>query len=140
MSSLPEHLFVADDGNLYDTRDPNWSSHPLRTRYFGAGQEIRTLTDFKAALRYGQYTQLGGYPMYFVVSDGEPLSFEAARENFRQIADSIAHRHNDGWRIVGLDVNYEDEDLVCAHTGKRIPSAYGETVVEDDNRSEIPSV
>ncbi len=129
MSNLPEHLFVADDGNLYDTRDPDWSSHPLRTRYVGAGQEIGNLTDFKAALRYGQFTQLGGYPMYFVVSDGEPLSFEAARENFREIADSITNRHTDGWRVVGLDVNYEDEDLVCAHTGKRIPSAYG---AEDD--------
>ncbi len=126
MSSLPEHLFLADDGDLYDTRDANWSSHPLRTRYVGAGQEIASVGDLKAALRHGQFTNVGGYPLYFVASDGEALSFEAARENFRQIVDSIANRHNDGWRIVGLDVNYEDEDLVCAHTGKPIPSAYGE--------------
>lgn len=132
MSSLPDHLFVADDGNLYDTRDPNWSSNPLRIGYVGAGQKIESVGELKAALRHGEHTKLGGYPLYFIVSDGEALSFDAARENFRQIADSIAGRHNDGWRIVGLDVNYEDEDLFCAHTGKRIPSAYGESTEEEE--------
>lgn len=136
MSNLPEHLFVADDGNLYDTRDANWSSRPLRTRYVGAGQEIANVGDLKAALRHGQFTNLGGYPLYFITSDGEALSFEAARDNFRQIVDSIDGRHNDGWRIVGLDVNYEDDDLVCAHTGKKIPSAYGDNEETDDKRLE----
>jgi hypothetical protein len=140
MPSLPEHLFVADDGNLYDTRDPNWARNPLREGYYGGGPRIETVAQFKAALRHGGTTSLGGYPLYFIVSDGEALSFEAARENFRQIADSIVHRHNDGWRIVGQEINYEDEDLVCAHTGKRIPSAYGDNEETDDTSPEIAKV
>lgn len=127
MASLPDHLFLSDDGNLYDTRDADWAKKPLRSGYRGAGQRIESVAEFKAALRHGKTTDLGGYPMYFVTSDGEALSFEAARENFRQIVDSIAGRHNDGWRVVGQDVNYEDEDLICAHTGERIASAYGDS-------------
>jgi hypothetical protein len=126
MSNLPEHLFLSDDGNLYDTRDIDWAKKPLRAGYRGAGREINTVAEFKAALRNGKTTDLGGYPLYFITGDGEALSFEAARENFRQIVDSIANGHRDGWRIVAQDINYEDEALFCAHTGKRIASAYGE--------------
>jgi hypothetical protein len=126
MSSRPEHLFLSDDGNLYDTREPNWASHPLRHGYYGNGPKIETVAELKAALRHGGTTSLGGYPLYFIASDGEAISFEAARDNFSQIVDSIANGHNDGWRIVGQEINYEDEDLFCAHTGKRIASAYGD--------------
>lgn len=129
MTTRPDHLFLSDDGTLYDTRDADWVKRPLREGYCGAGNRIETVAEFKAALRRGQTTDLGGYPLYFIASDGEAISFEAARENFAQIVDSIANGHRDGWRIVGQEINYEDEDLVCAHTGKRIPSAYG---VEDD--------
>ena len=125
MSSRPEHLFLSDDGSLYDTREADWARKPLRLGYCGSGPRIETVAAFKAALRHGQRTALGGYPLYFITSDGEALSFKAARENFTQIVDSIANGHNDGWRIVGQDINYEDEDLFCAHTGERIASAYG---------------
>lgn len=125
MSARPEHLFLSHDGNLYDTRDADWARRPLREGYYGSGPRIETVSAFKAALRHGQTTDLGGYPLYFITSDGEALSFGAARENFTQIVDSISNRHNDGWRIVGQEINHEDEDLFCAHTGERIASAYG---------------
>ena len=31
-----------------------------------------------------------------------------------------------GWRVIACDVNWEDENLYCAHSGKRIESAYCE--------------
>lgn len=136
MTSRPEHLFLSDDGTLYDTRDENWASKPLREGYRGAGSKIETVAEFKAALRHGQTTDFGGYPLYFIASDGEAVSFEAARDNFAQIVDSIANGHRDGWRIVGQEINYEDEDLFCAHTGKRIASAYG--VEEEMTASPAP--
>ncbi|NTF17177.1 hypothetical protein G6L37_01875 [Agrobacterium rubi] len=135
MTTRPDHLFLSDDGTLYDTRDMNWSTKPLREGYLGTGNRIETVAEFKAALRHGQTTDLGGYPLYFVVSDGAAISFEAARENFRQIVDSIANVHNDGWRVVGQEINYEEEDLFCAHTGKRIASAYG----NEEELAEAPS-
>lgn len=125
MTILPEHLFVSHDGDLHDTRDPDWAINPLRRKYCVSGARITSVADLKAALRYGEHTRLGGYPLYFVASDGEALSFEVVRENFRTVVDSTANGHRDGWRVVGLEINYEDNDLFCAHTGKKIASAYG---------------
>jgi hypothetical protein len=87
---------------------------------------INSISDFRSAMRHGPYAWPGGYPCYFVTSDGAALSFDAARKERRNILESIAHRLNDGWRVIGLDVNYEDDQLYCDHTSKRIPSAYGE--------------
>ena len=88
-----------------------------------------TTADLKQALRNGQYTFPGCYPCYFITSDGAALSFDAVRENFRQCLQSIKDNSDDGWRIVAVDVNYEDSSLYCDHTGKRIESAYAEDEV-----------
>ena len=88
--------------------------------------QIDTVHDFRRAIRNGAYAWPGGYPLYFITSDGAALSFDAAKAERRNILQSIAHRSNDGWRVIGADVNWEDDNLTCDHTGKRIPSAYGE--------------
>ena len=91
--------------------------------------QIQTVGDFRRAMRAGKYAWPGGYPCYFLVNDGESISFESAKENRRQIIESIARRINDGWRIVGVEVNWEDSNLFCAHSGARIESAYAEESV-----------
>jgi hypothetical protein len=86
-----------------------------------------TLAEIKTHLRQGAYAWPGGYPMYFVASDGAALSFKAVRKEWRCIVD--AHLRNDercGWYIAGADINWEDPDLFCAHTGERIESAYAD--------------
>lgn len=85
---------------------------------------ITTPSEFARALRAGPYASLGCYPVYFVCSDGEALSFKAAKENARRICEAIRDRSNDGWRVIGADVNWEDSSLFCAHSGKQIESAY----------------
>lgn len=87
---------------------------------------IKTIADFRAAMRSGPYAWPGGYPLYFITNDGAALSFEAARENVRQIIWSIANNARDGWRVVGCEVNWEDDGLLCDHTFQPIPCAYGE--------------
>ncbi len=87
---------------------------------------IKTISDFRRAMRNGQYAWPGGYPLYFITSDGEALSFDSARENRRLILDSIATQTDDGWRVVGCEVNWEDSELYCADTGERIASAYAD--------------
>lgn len=88
---------------------------------------INTVSDFRAAMRNGPYAWPGGYPCYFVCSDGEALSFAAAKENRRLIVEAIADRDkSSGWHVMGVDINYEDSALYCAHTNERIESAYGE--------------
>ena len=85
-----------------------------------------TTTQLKQALRSGKYTWPGDYPLFFITSDGAALSFEAVRENLRSVLWSIKNKVNDGWRVVATDVNWEDSELYCDHTGERIESAYSE--------------
>jgi len=87
---------------------------------------IHTTKDLKDAIRSGPYAWPGGYPLYFITSDGAALSFDAVRSEYRQVINSIRHRMNDGWRIVACEINWEDSGLYCDHTGQRIQSAYGD--------------
>ena len=87
--------------------------------------EIKSISDFRKAMRNGPYAWPGGYPCYFLTSDGESLSFKAVRQELKQVLWSIAHKQNDGWRVIALDINWEDDNIFCAHTGERIESAYG---------------
>jgi hypothetical protein len=86
---------------------------------------IATLASIKRALR-DKYAWPGGYPLYIVMADGEALSIDAARAEWRNICHSTLHGFRDGWQAAGVDVNWEDTDLTCAHTGAAIESAYGE--------------
>ena len=85
-----------------------------------------TTTELKNEIRSGAYAWPGGYPKFFVMGDGEAMSFDAVRENFRLVLDSVKNQRNDGWQTVGVDINWEDENLYCCDSGKKIESAYGE--------------
>lgn len=82
----------------------------------------------KQTLRSGKYAWPGGYPLYFLAKDGEALSFEAVKENLKQVMHAMTYPayRNDQWTVVGADINWEDPTLTCAHTGKLIESAYAE--------------
>lgn len=138
--TLPAHFFIADyDGALFDTRDPNWSEGlPVRPAYRVSRttfdpNPVKALQQVKAALRQGAYTDLGGYPLYFITRDGAALSFEAVQEQFRNVVWDHLNHASTGWRIDGSAVNYEDADLFCDHTGKRIPSAYGDDTDDEED-------
>ena len=127
MTTRPSHFFVGDQGSLYDTREANWASRPLRKVYEGHFKHIASTTELLATLRSGQYAWPGGYPLYFLTSDGAALSFESVRKELRSVLSAIHDKRNDGWRAVGCDVNWEDTGLVCDHSGEPIESAYGST-------------
>jgi hypothetical protein len=88
--------------------------------------QINNSRDLKNALRHGPYTQLGGYPTYFITDDGEAMSYKAVRENYKLVLRAVREQNNDGWRVIYMDVNWGEYDLYCAHTGEKIESAYGE--------------
>lgn len=89
--------------------------------------KIKTVEDFQIALDNGPYTFPGGYPMFFICHDGGVLSFEAATQEQEQIKQAITDKDlRSEWHIVACEVNWEDTELTCEHTGKRIESAYGE--------------
>jgi hypothetical protein len=88
--------------------------------------QINSVSDFRRAYRNGPYAWPGGYPLYFITSDGGALSYEAAKGCRREILDSIATETNDGWRVIACEINYEDGDLYCDHTNSKIESAYAD--------------
>jgi hypothetical protein len=124
---LPSHMFCSDiDGALYDVRQDNWSAQPLRVGYQRTVPRIETIADLKATLRAGAYAWPGGYPLYFVCDDGAALSFDSVKDNLAEVICAIRHGLRDGWRVVACEINWEDNDLTCEHSGKPIPAAYGE--------------
>lgn len=88
--------------------------------------QIKSISDFRKAYRAGPYAWPGGYPCYFITNDGAALSWKAAKSERRNILEAIRDQDTSGWCIVAVEINYEDGDLLCDHTGERIPSAYAE--------------
>lgn len=69
------------------------------------------------------YAWPGGYPIAYVMNDGECLCPTCVNDPSNPVHEGGAA---DGWRIEGYDINYEDNNLFCAHCNKQIESAYGE--------------
>jgi len=124
---LSEHLFISDcDGGLYDTRRANWSAKAIRPTYRRTFSQINSVQELNATLRNGQYAWPGGYPMFFITSDGAALHFDCVRENLRLVSDSVRNNLKDGWQVVAVDVNWEDPELYCDDCSNKIESAYAE--------------
>lgn len=89
---------------------------------------IKTISDFRKAVRMGPYAWPGGYPVYWIMADGESVAFSVAKAERRNMLEALAHpeKNFDDWRPVALDINWEDGNLICAHTNQRIESAYAE--------------
>lgn len=90
---------------------------------------ITRCDQFNLALSNGSHTFPGGYPLYFVMADGEALAFSVAGlpDVAPLIRDAIIagpNTGNDDWRVVAVSVNYEDNELTCVHTGRKIECAY----------------
>ena len=117
----PDHLFINDTGDLYDTRiNEWWNKPPLREKFDWHHKNIRNVSQLKATLRAGPHTRLGGYPLYFITSDYAVLSFKTVRAEFRIIANSIKNKINDGWNVCGCEINLEDKHLICDYSNERI--------------------
>ncbi len=93
---------------------------------------INTTLEFKQALRAGPYAWPGGYPTYFVCDDGGSLCPACAKREARLIMRAIVDHRRFGrggyqadWRVIGADINYEDDMLWCEHCNEQIESAYG---------------
>jgi hypothetical protein len=123
----PAHMFISDsDGGLYDTRRANWSADPIRPAYRKTFASIETPQQLLATLRAGEFAWPGGYPKFFVTSDGAALSFASVLRQLPSVLSAIRDFQNDGWRVIGCQINWEDCELTCDHSGERIASAYGE--------------
>lgn len=126
MKKLPNHFFVSSsDGGLYDTRVPNWHNLPplraIHTRHY---QQIKNTLELRAVLRSGGFAWPGGYPLYFICADGAALNFKTVLANYKEVSRAVKSRCADEWQVVAIAINYEDNELTDAHTGKPIEAAY----------------
>ena len=87
-------------------------------------REPKTMRDVKETLRAGPYAWPGGYPLYLITADSEPLCFDCALKNFREIWFAM-NRDNcaPDWRIVACEINEEDFDLRCSHCEEPIEAS-----------------
>jgi len=84
--------------------------------------------DLQLFIRSGGYAWPGGYQCALLMADGEPIDAQAARENYRQIRRNMGPGRPDDkeWTPCAVFIHWEGEPLICAHSGRLIPSAYGE--------------
>lgn len=62
------------------------------------------------------------------MADGESIDAQSARENYRQIRRNMAAdvHYSSDWVPCQVFIHWEGPALICAHSGRAIPSAYGE--------------
>ncbi len=114
-------LFQLCGGDLFRKSD----NKKVRSHYAWQFRAPKCAWQVAACLRSGPYAWPGGYPIFFVADDGAALCFACVRKEFRRIASSHISKCNDGWRVIGCDVNWEDDACFCSHCNKQIESAYG---------------
>lgn len=74
-------------------------------------------------IRNNGYAWPGGYQCALLMADGESIDAKSAKENYRLIRREAGK----DWTPVEVFIHWEGGPLVCAHSGRLIPSAYGET-------------
>jgi hypothetical protein len=67
------------------------------------------------------YTDLGGYPLIYITSDGGTLCATCVKEEIRQCCTPDAS----GWYVTACDVHWEGEPEICDNCNCHIESAYG---------------
>jgi len=84
-------------------------------------------SDLQLFIRSGGYAWPGGYQCALLMVDGECIDAQSARENYRQIRRNMVSRPaSRDWKPEAVFIYWEGEPLICAHSGREIPSAYGE--------------
>ena len=51
------------------------------------------------------YAWPGGYPIFYLMDDGECMCPQCVKDNLAQITESIESHAHDGWKIVAHDIN-----------------------------------
>ena len=83
--------------------------------------ESRNLRD--ELIKY-PYAFPGGYPRFAVTNDGAAICHDCCKKQSECIGFTSG---NDGWRLVGLEINWEDPQLYCDNCSVRIESAYADS-------------
>ena len=67
------------------------------------------------------YAWPGGYPLYAVTSDSAALCHKCCGTERSAIGTTTG---SDGWCVVGIGINWDEQDLICDHCGDMIEAAF----------------
>ena len=128
---LPEHLFVTNEGHMFDTRREEWyKQEPLRENYARPAREFPLTPEGSIALRAAirqPYAWPGGYERIFFTEDGGCLCHKCVRDNYHLIAYSRRNYINDGWQVAWATLDCEEEEqLNCDNCNKVLVQHEGE--------------
>jgi len=59
--------------------------------------------------------------MVLLMADGEAIDAQSARENYRLIRRAVSTE----WTAEDVFIHWEGDPIICANSGREIPSAYG---------------
>lgn len=107
------------DGHLY--RDNNFD-RPVRRDMAYWTDRIRTVGDLKAVIRASDKA-FGGRKLVLWTDDSDCLCHRCARAEFRNIAEAVRDKDNNGWRAVAASTDQEvsEEDYAfCANCNATI--------------------
>ena len=77
------------------------------------------------AMREGNFTSHGSYPVLMLMADGGTLHPKCARKNALSVGRAMRPgAYDKQWEVAAVDANWEDDTLVCDECGERIESAY----------------
>jgi hypothetical protein len=99
--------------------------------------ELRKRVGIDADEPWPAYAWPGGYPIVYVMNDGEVLCADCMNGQ-----DESVHfgGESDDWQVIGADVFYEGADDNCAHCGQTIESAYGDPEESDTDASPADAI
>ncbi len=96
--------------------------------YYLGVHNTSTMTTQSKSLRFADqaaespHAFPGGYPRFAVTSDGAVLCPSCCKTERESIGTTTG---SDGWNVIGIDLNFEDDHLFCSHCSSKIEAAYG---------------
>ena len=84
---------------------------------------MNSTKQFKEFVRH-PYAWPGGYPLRAVMADGECVCKTCAKDNAKLIIRATRDADRSDWDCAGVEVNWENADITCAHCGEPIEAAY----------------
>ena len=87
-----------------------------------------TLDQIQSFIRSNGFAWPGCYQMALLMADGEVIDAQSTRENYRIVRRAMQSPGSDRqWEPREVFIYWEGAPIECAHSGRSIPSAYGET-------------
>ena len=93
---------------------------------FPRGSDNPESSEYRKA---ASYAWPGGYPIIYITTEGDvacPDCVNSEPQFHLYIGNTWLKGIDPGWCIEAVDVNWEDDSLICCHCNAEIESAYGD--------------